>query len=698
MGHTTQKDTVCKQRIICQFLNLVDHRGNFLLLGSAAASVAHAHPSRHFLRRSTSHMEPVAQCTTPVLPSPARDKCSPSAATIAPDSTIPQNAAPTVIIDKPIAKSAIERAPVPISPAVNTAIVSPSGDVLPSSVVSAADASATAAPNIADVKNASETSNVLDAPTVAVDVADATHASGTADALMGEDPALPTSDTIERSRAVQYVTTLAQRRNLAQWMVAEVNRSGTEKHIASKAVRNYPKLFPGNAKANLMRASRIWRQRLQLLPSGIPGKTEGVPGVASRVEKQALPGRGRKRAGWSDALQKILFVHYLRLRSAGFPFNPKSLKIVAEDLVRRGGNKEYGMGSVDPRSKKPVLECLNSRWVRAFADRYQVLLDVRGGGSIPPSRELQFDIGDRVIAYQVGHLARAFQNGEILEENVETLGVFHFIVNPENGYTLGFTDEQNASYNDMIEGSRGMTMLVRLSGGKDAKIETPFMILEDAERIYPLGGVPDYVDNCSYRTAPQGWIDEAVSIQYFSEKGVMPPLPCGRKRTLFVDPAIWFKYADVLVGPLKESNTELKFFPPNATEIMQPVESILGPLIKKAWTRCWREMKVRMIDLGVWNGDGRDASGKIFNAGPRFFLKSAATTVNDVNGITGENGISYVRQAMIACGLALSDGKWEVGQLRSELQAIVMKHREHFEGKFVTVEPRPSEQSPLKEP
>lgn len=656
-------------------------------------------PPLYFTSRSISYMEPIARCATPDLSVPTRDISSATAATVATVATIAHDAAAPTITDKPVSKTPNTRLPVPIAPAVVEPTAPTLGDLVVSSAASPADATAAATLTATDVRNAQRAPNAPSA--TAVQTANVAGVMGSTDApsaLVVEDPALLTPDMPERARAVQYVTTLAQRRDLAQWMVAEVDRAGTERHIASKAVRNYPKLFPGNAKANLMRASRIWRQRAQLLPGGMPGRVDRMPGVATRVEKQALPGRGRKRAGWSEALQNDLLTRYLRLRSAGFVFTPKTLRTVAEELVKEGGSKEYGVGTVDPRSKKQVLECLNSRWIRAFADRYHILLDVRGGGNVPASRELQFDIGDRVIAYHIGLLARAFQTGDLLEENVETLGVFHFIVNAENGYTLGFSGEQDANYSETMNGSRGMTMLLRVSGGKDAKIETPFMILEDAERSYPLVGIPDDVDNCAYRTAPQGWIDETVAIQYFLEKRAVSCLPCGRQRTLFIEPAVWFKYAGVLAEPLRQSNTELKFFPPNAVDIMQPVETILGPLIKEAWTRCWREMKVRMIDLGVWSGDGRDASGKMFNAGPRYFLKSAATTVNDVNGMVTESGMSYVRQAMIACGLALSEnGKWEIGQLHPRLQAITTKHKEHFEGKFVTAEPRPLEQSPPKE-
>ena len=67
-----------------------------------------------------------------------------------------------------------------------------------------------------------------------------------------------------------------------------------------------------------------------------------------------------------------------------------------------------------------------------------------------------------------------------------------------------------------------------------------------------------------------------------------------------------------------------------------------------------------------------------------FFLKLAANCVKDVNKERTSDGITYARKAMIRCGMSLSlNGKWEEDQLSSELQAIVAKYRNHFNGEPV---------------
>ncbi len=62
----------------------------------------------------------------------------------------------------------------------------------------------------------------------------------------------------------------------------------------------------------------------------------------------------------------------------------------------------------------------------------------------------------------------------------------------------------------------------------------------------------------------------------------------------------------------------------------------------------------------------------------------ARDCVRAVNGQKDKNGLSYARKAMIQCGLALGvNGIWEVTQLKPELQQIIRKYRNHFEGEAV---------------
>lgn len=61
-------------------------------------------------------------------------------------------------------------------------------------------------------------------------------------------------------------------------------------------------------------------------------------------------------------------------------------------------------------------------------------------------------------------------------------------------------------------------MLVRLSGGKDARIEPPLLIFKDKDRTYPIRGVPDTVPGVAYRTAPKVWMDQSIMGEWLKEK------------------------------------------------------------------------------------------------------------------------------------------------------------------------------------
>lgn len=77
-------------------------------------------------------------------------------------------------------------------------------------------------------------------------------------------------------------------------------------------------------------------------------------------------------------------------------------------------------------------------------------------------------------------------------------------------------------------------------------------------------------------------------------------------------------------------------------------------------------------------------SGKLMNPGKEFYLRLAADSVREVNEMRDRNGLTYARKSMIQCGLALNtNGRWEVSQLRSELQAIIRKYLNHFDGEEV---------------
>jgi hypothetical protein len=98
----------------------------------------------------------------------------------------------------------------------------------------------------------------------------------------------------------------------------------------------------------------------------------------------------------------------------------------------------------------------------------------------------------------------------------------------------------------------------------------------------------------------------------------------------------------------------------------------------------WERKKLQLIQQGAWQSqvcqDG-SCSCKLCNPGKGFFLQLVIESMNDVNSQSDSHGMSYARKSMIRCGLSLDNfGIWHEEQLFLRLQALIEKHRNHFEG------------------
>lgn len=53
-------------------------------------------------------------------------------------------------------------------------------------------------------------------------------------------------------------------------------------------------------------------------------------------------------------------------------------------------------------------------------------------------------------------------------------------------------------------------MMVMFSGGGDTSIQSPFMVVNNRERLYSMCVVEDNVPGVVYRTGSDGWMDNFV--------------------------------------------------------------------------------------------------------------------------------------------------------------------------------------------
>jgi hypothetical protein len=193
-----------------------------------------------------------------------------------------------------------------------------------------------------------------------------------------------------QKRRLQQVSTKSDRVKVMEWMIEEASRCG-EKHIASKAVKNFPEMFRGTEKANLQKASRWWKARdafLLLFKNGegpIEKKSLSVnqdgPG-RKRVQMKAVTGRGPKRQAWVEWLHMKLLEEFRRLKAARVKFSPKLLLAMARGILQSSVHPDFKATAMCPRDKNLIMDKLTHRWILTFQERFNIRICFQTGDSV----------------------------------------------------------------------------------------------------------------------------------------------------------------------------------------------------------------------------------------------------------------------------------------------------------------------------
>lgn len=80
------------------------------------------------------------------------------------------------------------------------------------------------------------------------------------------------------------------------------------------------------------------------------------------------------------------------------------------------------------------------------------------------------------VVYHMRTLCQEFQSGELVEDMCKNIDETHFVINMDNGRTLGFYGDKEVKYTNMVSGGMSIMMVVKVARVVHAKIETPFMI------------------------------------------------------------------------------------------------------------------------------------------------------------------------------------------------------------------------------
>lgn len=489
--------------------------------------------------------------------------------------------------------------------------------------------------------------------------------------------------TTTQRRSLQHVIPDLHRYRIAQWMISDAAMNG-EKKLMSRTLKQFPDHFRGAYNAKIMRASRYWKNRHDLIARHQPNARNNDlvltsvsrTGIKKHLVK-ARAGRGRKRAKWVTVLYELLCAEFDRLRKTGLRFDSRLLRQLALDTIAYSDDPSCNGTTIDPQTGISIKELIRPMWITRFMQSCNIVCRTQTGKLMvsPAKRELI----DRQVAFHLGQLSRDLRSGSLREEDIYNSDETHFVVHLHSNRTLARRGENEVKYADVVSGDDGMTMMVTLGGGRDGTMPVPLMIFKNLSRSYPIRGLNDDVPGVAYRSSPKSFMDRVLFCDWLNERRIFQPFPNGRTRVLYVDNCSAHKLTEDVQAALQRSRTVLRFFPACATDLVQPADSFVIQQIKSEWRARWDAKLMDMISNNMWTSAG--GSGRLVNPGKRFFLRLAADVVRCVAQKRDSEGILLIRKAMIRCGMALNlNGIWEERQLSPELQNIINKYRDNFNG------------------
>ncbi len=127
-----------------------------------------------------------------------------------------------------------------------------------------------------------------------------------------------------------------------------------------------------------------------------------------------------------------------------------------------------GADYVDPKDGTRVIDKINYAWICRFTERFNIFVRMQTlKKQMSPSKTKHIE---KSVPYHLGQVKRDFETG-VLEDIIENNDETHFVINMDNGRALGFAGDDNVKYADVVSGGEGITMILRLTGGKRAQIK-----------------------------------------------------------------------------------------------------------------------------------------------------------------------------------------------------------------------------------
>ena len=162
----------------------------------------------------------------------------------------------------------------------------------------------------------------------------------------------------------------------------------------------------------------------------------------------------------------------------------------------------YTTLSHNPKDNVLRIEMLTNSWLQQFMFVHKiVLLSQSGRLTCSPQKEREIEMH---TAFHLGILYKDFSNGIFDENLMKNIDETYFVVNMNNGRTLGFRGDITVSYAEMVSGGDSMIMVIRISGGRRSIFEVSMLIFTNSNGNYLIHGLDDNILGVYYRTGPKG--------------------------------------------------------------------------------------------------------------------------------------------------------------------------------------------------
>jgi hypothetical protein len=174
--------------------------------------------------------------------------------------------------------------------------------------------------------------------------------------------------------------------------------------------------------------------------------------------------------------------------------------------------------------------------------------------------------------------------------------------------------EKMLTFKGAKSAKEGMTVVITIiGGGKKSRVGAPMVIFKNAEYNYPIG-IPDVIgDPVTYRTSPKAFIDGRIMYQYLTEGKTWGYSNDNRVLWMGNYSGHEFVGIETLLGKL---NTVVKFFPGNATDLVQACDSFVIQKFKQFWAKYYEIWRLEAIRQERYKAQekGKDWSGKLDTA------------------------------------------------------------------------------------